>query len=96
MKISDPRPLGLSPSDFLTPEGDWKCIQCGACCMVAGAVFGDRGDGGCQYLTEDNLCGIYDDRPDICRTNPKTDPRVMATACWLLYLRRELRASNDR
>ena len=26
----------------------------------------DRGDGVCRYLTNNNLCEIYDSRPDIC------------------------------
>lgn len=26
----------------------------------------DRGDGACKYLTEDNLCSIYDTRPELC------------------------------
>ena len=26
----------------------------------------DRGDGVCRHLKEDNLCEIYDSRPDIC------------------------------
>jgi len=29
-----------------------------------------RADGACLYLTEDNLCSIYDTRPEIC--NVKT------------------------
>jgi Fe-S-cluster containining protein len=30
----------------------------------------DRGDKACIHLTEDNLCEIYEDRPDFCRLNP--------------------------
>jgi len=26
----------------------------------------DRGDGACTYLTEDNLCSIYETRPELC------------------------------
>ncbi len=26
----------------------------------------------CQHLTDDNRCGIYDDRPEICRVFPTT------------------------
>ena len=29
-----------------------------------------RGDGACLYLTKDNLCEIYDSRPEVC--NVKT------------------------
>lgn len=29
----------------------------------------DRGDGTCKYLTEENTCAIYADRPQICNTD---------------------------
>lgn len=29
----------------------------------------DRGDGICQFLTTDDKCAIYDDRPLICNTD---------------------------
>lgn len=48
----------------------FKCSGCGACCMVAASVgLPDRGDGACVYLTEDNQCSIYEDRPLICRVD---------------------------
>ena len=28
----------------------------------------DKGNGVCRYLTVNNLCGVYDDRPIICNT----------------------------
>ena len=48
---------------------DFKCDKCGICCkMLTGipqlAAF-DRGDGVCIHL-KDNLCSIYESRPDIC------------------------------
>ena len=47
----------------------FPCTQCGACCIVAGlkGLMPQREDGACIHLTEDNLCEIYDDRPDFCR-----------------------------
>jgi Fe-S-cluster containining protein len=47
---------------------EFLCSKCGACCRVA-AKYGlpDRGDGGCVYLDENDLCSIYDHRPLICR-----------------------------
>lgn len=32
------------------------------------SIYGylDRGDGVCKYLTDNNLCSIYDNRPLIC------------------------------
>ena len=36
----------------------WECKKCGACCRVVN----------CPYL-KDNLCSIYEQRPDICRVD---------------------------
>jgi len=49
-------------------------VGCGACCVVpainepyeghpGGKLAGQR----CNNLTDDNRCGIYDRRPDVCR-----------------------------
>ena len=48
----------------------FKCDKCGICCKLIGgipqlAAF-DRGDGVCIHLKADNLCAIYESRPDIC------------------------------
>lgn len=29
----------------------------------------DRGDGNCKYITKDNKCSIYNERPEICNTD---------------------------
>lgn len=52
---------------------DFPCTKCGACCRRAGQFPGfpepvDE-DGVCVHLTENNECGIYEDRPDVCRIN---------------------------
>lgn len=47
------------------------CSKCNAlCCKVMGKILPeyDRGDCVCKYLTEDNKCSIYDERPFICNT----------------------------
>ena len=59
----------------------WTCKQCGSCCKILGShrplkeedrlllqIF-DRGDGVCEHLTEDNLCNIYETRPEICKVD---------------------------
>lgn len=49
-----------------------NCEGCRAyCCRVAGKIMKelDRGDGVCKFLTEDNKCSIYEDRPFICRVD---------------------------
>lgn len=48
---------------------DFQCDKCGICCRLLKyvpqlAAF-DRGDGVCIHL-KDNLCSIYESRPDIC------------------------------
>lgn len=53
-------------------KNDFPCEKCGRCCELVGSApetsFLDRGDGVCRHYCESlRLCGIYDDRPDICR-----------------------------
>jgi Fe-S-cluster containining protein len=47
----------------------FPCSRCGLCCRKLKGIPGlseyDRGDGVCRYL-ENNLCKIYEKRPDIC------------------------------
>lgn len=46
------------------------CTKCGLCCRniekIPGLADFHAGDGVCIYLSEDNLCAIYSNRPDIC------------------------------
>lgn len=48
----------------------FTCTRCGVCCRnidkVPELVNFHKGDGVCIHLTDDNLCEIYADRPDIC------------------------------
>lgn len=52
------------------PESQFQfpCSRCGACCRRAGksGFMPDRGDGACVHLTQDNLCSIYETRPELC------------------------------
>lgn len=34
--------------------------------LIAEMKSFDRGDGVCKYLTAENLCGIYSERPPLC------------------------------
>lgn len=51
----------------------FTCDKCGLCCKQVGRFpfmkEYDRGDGTCKYLTEENTCAIYADRPQICNTD---------------------------
>lgn len=50
----------------------FKCDKCGLCCrnLKGVSLYADldRGDGVCKYL-EGNLCGIYNERPLLCRVD---------------------------
>lgn len=55
----------------------------------------DRGDGVCKHLLDDKqTCGIYEDRPDICRVHSMKDrlnvpdelfDAFYAATCWASY-----------
>ncbi len=45
-----------------------ECTRCGACCVAPDIAALDKPLGmRCPHLTVDNLCGVYDQRPRICR-----------------------------
>ena len=48
----------------------FPCKMCGKCChyvnMIPDVRYLDRGDGVCRYLTSENKCEIYPNRPDLC------------------------------
>jgi len=68
--------------DFLQ-DGKWICTKCGACCRLAGVAIPelDRGDDVCRHLTEENLCGIYEKRPILCRRIVQGSDNELAGAC---------------
>lgn len=54
------------------------CIQCGVCCknihLIEELKDFDMGNGVCRYLdTENNLCKIYKNRPEICNVEKSFD-----------------------
>lgn len=51
-----------------------QCRKCGQCCVKFEIPELEKKENErCKYLTEDNLCSIYADRPKICRDFPKID-----------------------
>ena len=45
-----------------------ECSRCGACCVAPDIAALDKPLGlRCPHLTADNLCGVYENRPQICR-----------------------------
>lgn len=55
------------------PRTEFPCTRCGACCRVAAMLPGfpepTTESGRCVHLTGDDLCSIYEDRPEVCRIN---------------------------
>lgn len=49
----------------------FPCSKCGACCRKIGLLAPElEGPNGvCKYLSEDNLCTIYPDRPIFCNVD---------------------------
>ena len=45
-----------------------ECTRCGACCVAPDIAALDKPLGvRCPHLTAENLCAVYEDRPQICR-----------------------------
>ncbi len=45
-----------------------ECTRCGACCVAPDIAALDKPLGlRCPHLLADNLCAVYDSRPQICR-----------------------------
>jgi len=71
-------------------EKKFNCWNCSACCRHCDKVDElkqyDRGDGSCIHLTADNLCGIYETRPEICNTKRMYDKKWKPFMSWETYL----------
>ena len=45
-----------------------ECSRCGACCVAPDIAALDKPLGlRCPHLTAENLCAVYDRRPQVCR-----------------------------
>lgn len=57
----------------------FPCTKCGACCRVAFLIPGFtepvNDNGSCVHL-QDNMCSIYETRPDICRVDEYYDKHL--------------------
>lgn len=51
----------------------FPCTKCGLCCkhleLIPQLKHFDLENGRCMHLTDNNLCDIYEKRPDICNVN---------------------------
>jgi uncharacterized protein len=45
-----------------------ECTRCGACCVAPDIAALDKPLGlRCPHLTRENLCAVYESRPNVCR-----------------------------
>lgn len=75
----------------------FPCSGCGLCCRNVDKAEEtrqfDRGDGTCRhYVDATRHCGIYDDRPDICRVDRQFETTYAATLTWDEFVLLNLRA----
>ena len=65
----------------------FDCSRCGACCksirFSEETVYLDRGDGTCRYFDDiQNICTIYENRPDICNVRVMYEQRYQQQVSW--------------
>ena len=56
--------------NFVIPD-PWECIKCAMCCKRWNPKTKQVDT--CQYLGDDDLCTIYEDRPIACRLDYMSD-----------------------
>lgn len=59
----------MSLSDYLV--ADRQCNECDVCCIslrIENPALTKKADVRCPHLSNQTGCGIYDQRPDVCRT----------------------------
>ena len=56
---------------------EFNCSGCGICCVIAGksGLMPAKDDGSCKYLTDENKCSIYDERPELCNVRRMYEKR---------------------
>jgi len=68
----------------------WECQKCGACCRSDGVrllmpTYWNHDKKQCKYLNDNNMCDIYDTRPQLCRTMSGFDYTVMCKFLRQIY-----------
>lgn len=72
----------------------FTCTKCGFCCRNIGEIpelaeF-HTGDGICIHLSDENLCNIYANRPDICNVEKMYELTYKAIMSKSEYERRNM------
>ena len=78
----------------------FPCTGCGACCRsvrlseLTAAL--DRGDGACRHLDDvQNICTIYDVRPDICNIKRTYEQHYKSSISWSKFVALNQIACDD-
>lgn len=68
----------------------FTCDKCGLCCRNIGHIAElkefDDGNGVCMSLSSDNLCKIYENRPDICNVEIMFSKKYRLSMTWDDYV----------
>ncbi|HCL3953838.1 MULTISPECIES: YkgJ family cysteine cluster protein [Pseudomonas] len=78
----------------------FPCTRCGLCCqnvyLATETRFLDRGDGTCRhYNTSTKGCGIYKERPDICRVDRQYEMHYAQQYKWEEFVTLNLEVCTD-
>lgn len=69
--------------EYMESRPQRLCKQCGKCCKITG----------CNYLSEDNLCKIYENRPEVCKDFPSSPFEGLPEGCgyegWIFQKKEE-------
>ncbi|WP_312548705.1 YkgJ family cysteine cluster protein [Massilia sp.] len=70
----------------------FPCNGCGKCCRQVGhsvaTAWLDRGDGTCRHFGDaDNRCGIYAQRPLVCRVEEYYERHLATQVTWTEFVR---------
>ncbi|MBT1248565.1 MULTISPECIES: hypothetical protein [unclassified Thermosipho (in: thermotogales)] len=65
-----------------------ECVQCGYCCKITPCYYGkwNNKKKQCEYLTDDNKCGIYD---KIVELEKDKEVKMFGSGCCLNYMNPE-------
>lgn len=79
------------------PTTVFPCTKCGVCCqnvnLATETQFLDRGDGTCRnYDAATKGCGIYEERPDICRVDKQYTIHYAQQYTWNEFVALNLQA----
>lgn len=85
----------IIPSMDVSSHEPFPCTACGKCCRQVHksdqTTFLDRGDGICRHFDiTTNLCGIYNNRPLVCRVEDYYKVYLSDEYTWEEFVRLNL------